>query len=83
MKRLEFINVTGSDAAASLSDALGVDDSSRRRIRVQVMKDFWRKEKKQKKLHSPGQGDADGDAGNAPQPDNQPGADTPPPPAAG
>jgi hypothetical protein len=49
MKRLEFINVTGSDAAAGLSDALGVNDSSRRRIRVQVMKDFWRKEKKQKK----------------------------------
>ena len=40
-------------------------------------------EKKQKKLHSPGQGDADDDTGNAPQPDNQPGVDTPPPPSAG
>jgi hypothetical protein len=50
MKRLEFINVTASDAAAGLCDALGVNDSSRRRIRVQVMKDFWRKEKQQKRI---------------------------------
>jgi len=48
MKQLEFINVAGSD----LGDAMGVDESSRRRIRVQVMKDFWRKEKKQKRTPS-------------------------------
>lgn len=50
MKRLEFINVTGSDVAAGFGNAVGVDESSRRRIRVQVMKDFWRKEKKQKRI---------------------------------
>ena len=40
-------------------------------------------EKKQKKLHSPGQGDADNGPDDAPQPDNQPSADAPPPPTAG
>ena len=48
MKRLEFINVTGSGVATDRGDVLSVNDSSRRRIRVQVMKDFWRKERKQR-----------------------------------
>jgi hypothetical protein len=50
MKQLEFINVTSSDVAASLGDTLSVDETSRRRIRVQVMKDFWRKERGQQGL---------------------------------
>jgi len=51
MKQLEFISVTSSDVAAGLdAGALGVDKSSRRRIRVQVMKDFRRKEKKQQRI---------------------------------
>jgi len=50
MKRLEFINMSGSDGAAGLGDALSVTRSSRRRIRVQVMKDFWRKERRQKRV---------------------------------
>jgi hypothetical protein len=53
MKRLEFINVTDSDVAGGLGDALGVNESSRRRIRVQVMKDFWRKERKQQQRTRP------------------------------
>jgi hypothetical protein len=53
MERLEFINVKSSDVATSLGDALSVNESSRRRIRVQVMKDFWRKERKQQQRTPP------------------------------